>query len=88
MRRALVMPLSLFLAAGLLAACGSDDSTSTDRTSAEGRGDRMTSTDGMGGHHGDSSDVAEGARQIEVTGSSFAFGHREAGMVGTLIVEA
>ena len=31
------MPLSLFLAAGLLAACGSDDdSTSTDRTSAEG----------------------------------------------------
>ena len=74
MRRALVIPLSLFLAAGLLAACGSDDaSSSTDRTSAEGRGDHMTSMDVMGGHHGESSDVAEGVRQIEVTGSSFAF---------------
>ena len=84
----LSLSLSLFLAAGLLAACGADDdSTSTDRTSAEGRGDHMTSMDGMGGHHGDSSDVAEGAREIEVTGSSFASGHREAGMDGTLIVE-
>lgn len=71
------MPLSLFLAAGLLAACGADDdSTSTERSSADGRGDHMTSMDGMdgmGGDHGESSDVAEGARQIEVTASSFAF---------------
>ena len=47
----------------------------------------MSSMDGMGGDHGESSEVAEGARQIEVTGSSFASGHREAGMDGTLIVE-
>ena len=68
------MPLSLFLAAGLLAACGSDDdSTSTERTSAGGMGDHMTSMDGMGRDHGESSDVAEGARRIEVSGSSFAF---------------
>lgn len=74
------MPLSVFLAAGLLAACGADDdSTSTERSSADGRGDHMTSMDGMdgmdgmGGAHGESSDVAEGARQIEVTASSFAF---------------
>jgi plastocyanin len=68
------MPLSLFLAAGLLAACGSDDdSTSTEPTSTDRRGDHMTSMDGMGRDHGESSDVAEGARQIEVTGSSFAF---------------
>jgi plastocyanin len=74
MRRALAMPLSLFLAAGLLAACGSDDdSTSTDQPPMDGMDDHMTSMDGMGGDHGGSSDVAEGARQIEVTGSSFAF---------------
>lgn len=74
MRRALAIPLSLFLAAGLLAACGSDDdSTSTERTSMEGRDENITSMDGMGDDHGESSDVAEGARQIDVTGSSFAF---------------
>lgn len=74
MRRALAMPLSLFLVAGLLAACGTDDdSTSTERTSMDGNGDHMTSTEGMGGDHDESSDVAEGARQIEVTGSSFDF---------------
>ena len=74
MRRALVIPLALFLAAGLLAACGSDDdSTSTGRSSRDGMDDHMTSMDGMGGDHGESSDAAEGAREVEVTGSSFAF---------------
>ena len=74
MRRALVIPLALFLAAGLLAACGSDDdSTSTERTPANGMDDHMTSMDGMGGDHGESRTAAEGAREIEVTGSSFAF---------------
>jgi plastocyanin len=68
------MPLSLFLAAGLLAACGNDDdSTSTERTSMDGSGGHMTSREGMGGAHDEPSDVAEGARQIEVTGSSFNF---------------
>jgi cytochrome c oxidase subunit 2 len=71
MRRALAIPLSLFLAAGLLAACGSDgDSPSSGRPSMDGRDDHM---DDMGGNHRESSDVAEGARSIEVTGSSFAF---------------
>jgi plastocyanin len=74
MRRAIAMPLSLFLAAGLLAACGTDDdSTSTERTSMDGSGDHMTSTEGMSGDHDESSDVAEGARRIEVSGSSFNF---------------
>jgi plastocyanin len=74
MRRALAIPLSLFLAAGLLAACGSDDdSTSPDRTPMEGMDDPTTAMDGMGDDHEESSDVAEGARQIEVTGSSFSF---------------
>jgi plastocyanin len=71
MRRALVLSLSLFLAAGLLSACGSDgDSTSTEPTSMDGSGDPM---DGMGDDHDESSEVAEGAREIELTGSSFAF---------------
>lgn len=74
MRRALVIPLAMFLAAGLLAACGSDDdSISTGRSSRDGMDDHMTSMDGMGGDNGESSDVAEGAREVEVTGSSFAF---------------
>lgn len=74
MRRALAIPLSLFLAAGPLAACGpDDDSTSTERTSMEGRDDHMTSMDGMDDDHDEPSAVVEGARQIEVTGSSFAF---------------
>jgi cytochrome c oxidase subunit II len=52
------------LGLGLLAGCGDDDATTSD-----------TGQDGGGDHdeHGDSSDVADDARTVEVTASSFEF---------------
>lgn len=74
MRRVLLITLSLFLAVGLLAACGSDDdSDDTGMGSMDDTAEDTDGMDGMDGDHGESSDVAEGAREIEVSASSFAF---------------
>ena len=65
MRRTHLVLLSLLLAAALLSACGDDDPTN--RGGGMGNG-------GMGnGAGGDNSPVADGARRVEVTGTSFAF---------------
>lgn len=61
MRRPLVLLLAL-VAAAVLVACGGDDDNDTTRAMG---GDHMD--------HGDNSPVAEGARVIPVTGSSFQF---------------
>jgi cytochrome c oxidase subunit 2 len=61
--------MSLLLG-GLLAACGSDnDSIGT----ADEASDSMGDMDGMADDHGESSEVVEGAREIAVTASNFAF---------------
>jgi plastocyanin len=70
-RRHLLVPLTVILAAGLLVACGSaDDPTVADRSAPM----PMDGTDDhMGGGHRDSSSVADGAREIPVTADGFAF---------------
>ncbi len=83
MRRVILITFSLLVATGLLAACGSDDSDDADMGSSDTStaDDTMDETDGMDDmtsmdgteDHGESSDVAEGAREIEVNASSFAF---------------
>ena len=75
MRRALLIIMSLVISGGLLAACGSDDdSDATGPRSNDGMGamDDTEGSDHMGGH-GDSSAVAEGAREVAVSASSFSF---------------
>jgi plastocyanin len=82
-RRALLTILSLLVLGGLLAACGSDDdSDATGMGSDDGMGsmddnesDRMDDNDDsdhMDGH-GESSPVADGAREVAVSASSFSF---------------
>lgn len=74
MRRALLLSLPLLLTGGLLAACGSDDTDTNSLDSADDSpGDHMTSMDGMDDGHGETSGVAEGAREVAVSASSFAF---------------
>ena len=74
MRRALLLSLPLLLTGGLLAACGSDDTDTNTLDSADDTpGDHMTSMDGMDDGHGETSSVAEGAREVAVSASSFAF---------------
>lgn len=75
MRRPLLFSLPVLLAAVLLAACGGDDDTGT--TPMNGMDDEQMA-DQMDDHMGDddhdeASEVAPGAREIEVTASSFAF---------------
>lgn len=78
MRRTTYLLAAILLAALLLAACGSDDDGGhgdmpmggSSATSMMGGGG-MGSMGNMG--HGDNTPVAEGARRIEVTASSFAF---------------
>lgn len=67
MRRSTTLLLALVVAMPpLLAACGdTDDSTGADAAAAEDGHDD--------GGHDDTSPVAEGAREIQVTASSFAF---------------
>lgn len=70
MRRSTTFFLALVATSGLLlAACGDSDDT----TGSAG----PTSTESEGGHddgdHGETSPVADGAREIEVTASSFEF---------------
>jgi plastocyanin len=83
-RRTLFLIISFVALAGLLSACGGDDSTSSGLSSSPG-----TNTDSNDdGHDGDMSDghmdddgrqhatntpVAPGARSIELSGSSYAF---------------
>lgn len=70
MRRVLFVSMSLLLAGGLLAACGSDNDS---MGAADGAPDSMGDMDGMADGHGESSEVVEGAREIAVGASSFAF---------------
>ena len=66
--------MPLLLAGGLLAACGSDDDPDdTGMQSMDDTADGMGGMGGMGGGHDGSSEVAGGAREIEVSASSFAF---------------
>ena len=76
MRRTLLIVAAVLAATALLAACGDDSSTGD----ADGMGhDDMGSdtSNGMGGMddmgHDDASPVADGARRIEVTATSFEF---------------
>jgi len=69
-RRVLFVSMSLLLAGGLLAACGSDNDS---MGAADGAPDSMGDMDGMADGHGESSEVVEGAREIAVGASSFAF---------------
>lgn len=64
MRRPLLFLLPALLAAALLAACGGDDDTGTSPMNQMG--------DHMDGDR-DGGEVAPGAREIEVSASSFAF---------------
>jgi hypothetical protein len=58
-RRVLLVSMSLLLAGGLLAACGSDNDATG---AADEAPDSMGHTDGMAAGHGESSEVVEGAR--------------------------
>ncbi|HEU5083861.1 MAG TPA: plastocyanin/azurin family copper-binding protein [Acidimicrobiales bacterium] len=70
MRRSTTLLLALVVAMpAVLAACGDDDSSGTDATATEDGHDD--------GGHDDTSPVADGARKIEVTASSFAFDPEE-----------
>ena len=67
MRRTPLILLSLLLAAVLLSACGDDDDP------ANHGGGMGNGGMGNGAAGGDNSPVADGARRVEVTGTSFAF---------------
>ena len=67
MRRTPLILLSLLLAAVLLSACGDDDDP------ANHGGGMGNGGMGNGAADGDNSPVADGARRIEVTGTSFEF---------------
>ena len=75
MRRHILISLIVFLAAGLLAACGSDNDHGlhADGPTVMPMDDTDNHMDDMGGRHGDPSPVAEGAREIPVTADGFAF---------------
>ena len=80
MRRSLVAVLLSVLALGLaLAACGGNDSSGADHPMKSMPGD------GAGGRmvhgHNKSTPVAEGARRIEVAGTSFSFDPDEIAVV-------
>jgi plastocyanin len=78
-RRPLFLAAAVLAATVLLAACGDDDTTTagTDTAHMDGGVDMDSTTMGSMGHdgmgHGDNSAVADGARRIEVTATSFAF---------------
>ena len=88
MRRMLFTTVAVLFTAVLLAACGGggDDAPAAggsmmpmDETGGhpEETGGHMEGDAHGGGDHGDASDVAEGAREIAVTASSFAFDPEE-----------
>ena len=70
MRRSLSLVAAATAAALVLAACGDDDPHGSDMP---GPGSPMGDGGHGAGRHDGSSDVAPGAREIEVTASSFAF---------------
>ena len=77
MRRTPLILLSLLLAAVLFSACGDDDPATNDG----GMNDNDMNGGGMNGggmndggmNGGDNSPVADGARSVDVTATSFAF---------------
>jgi plastocyanin len=70
----LVVAAACGSAGGPEAEGGDGSSTSEGGTSTSGADGMMDTGDGMmGGDHGESSEVAEGARRIEVTATSFEF---------------
>lgn len=73
MRRPLLLVATLVAAALVLVACGDDDTTSTPDMPMGGMSSTSMGSMGHGMDHGDNSPVAEGARRIEVTATSFAF---------------
>jgi plastocyanin len=71
MRRSPLLFPALLLVTAFLAACGDDDTpveTSSDTTSM-----MESDSGGHGGGHDESSDVADDAREIEVSATSFEF---------------
>lgn len=75
MRRTFFLVAAMIAATALLAACG-DDGDSTSMNDSMGGMDHSSDTDmgGMDGmDHGEASPVADGARRIEVSASSFQF---------------
>ena len=70
MRRSTMLFLALVATSGLvLAACGDTD----DPTDTAGTATTESDAGHADGDHGETSPVADGAREIEVTGSSFEF---------------
>ena len=77
MRRTPLILLSLLLAAVLLSACGDDDDPANHGggmgNGGMGNGGMGNGGMGNGAADGDNSPVADGARRVEVTGTSFEF---------------
>jgi plastocyanin len=70
-RRRIRIPLILLLAAGLVSACGSDDDSAGPHRSDSPMQDM--GDDHMGDRHGEASEVADGAREIDVIADDLVF---------------
>jgi plastocyanin len=68
-RRPILLLTAAIFGLGTLAACGDDDTTASDA----GTPDEADNDEHVDDEHGDDSDVADDARTIQVTASSFEF---------------